>query len=509
MKNMEDFLNIYYESPSMNNYYLDEYNSQIHFIHPLLGYCYKGVIESNIDEFTFLNGLSFPISINDIDYTFEQFQYYYNKFLFFKSKGLFIKRYRKNIFSELSIKDIENAISNTEQIVIEMTQCCNLRCVYCAYGELYNKDELRKDANLSFSDFRIFFDYLYTSYFNDTNNNSTMKKINICFYGGEPLLRFDQIKDIVDYVSVRNKSNLHFTFSITTNGILLTNRVVEFLYKNDFTILISIDGDKYNNAYRLFPSGKESFDLLINNIDFISKMYPAYFVKKIFFSAVLHKRNSVNDINQFLMNKYNKIAAIGYLNLNSVRSDKMKEIKKIQNDVVEDLFDDKLQNKNSKSLLYDKMNVLLKGYDSLSLNSLNELFISKAKFRFNTGTCIPFKKKIFLTVDGLILPCEKINFKYHLSKIENKRLLLDLKEVLNTHNKMLDLVRCECNKCYYNLICNRCIYNMPDVDKDNFQCQDYISKKGMIDLLSKITLELEKKPIMYMDYYKEHSKFYV
>lgn len=506
---MEDFLNIYYESQSGNNYYLDEYNSQIYFIHPLLGYFYKKVIEENVDELDILDKLSFPISINNVDYTHDQALYYYRKFLFFNSKKLFVKKHRKNIFSELSIKDIENAISTTDQIVLEITQSCNLKCVYCAYGDLYNKDESRKGVHLSFDSFRLFFDYLYTSFFDVANNISSIKEINICFYGGEPLLQFEQIVNIVDYISTKNKPNLHFSFSITTNGILLTSKIVDFLYRNNFTVLISIDGNKYNNAYRLFPSGKESFDLLIRNIDFVYKMYPQYFTEKIFFSAVLHSRNSVNDINEFFKSRYNKVAAIGYLNLNSVRNDKKKDIDDIQNEYVKKVLNDKTLKNSNASLLYDKMNVILKGYDSLSLSSLNELFFNKVKFRINTGTCIPFKKKIFLTVNGLILPCEKINFKYHLSEIKNGKLSVDLTEVLNSHKAVLKLIRKQCDQCYYNLICNKCVYNMPDLNKDNFQCQDYISKNGMVDLLSQITFELEKKPILYMLYYKEHSKFYI
>ena len=93
---------------------------------------------------------------------------------------------------------------------------------------------------------------------------NSKKNIRISFYGGEPLLNFKFIKEAVTLIKNLNV-NKEFSFSMTTNAIYL-RKYIDFLAENKFDILVSIDGDRYEDSYRNFPNGNPSFNIVANNI---------------------------------------------------------------------------------------------------------------------------------------------------------------------------------------------------------------------------------------------------
>jgi uncharacterized protein len=137
-----------------------------------------------------------------------------------------------------------------------LTTECNLQCRYC-YGEAC------EDVDEDFSSFEV--DYSLprrTSYSIDLLDRFCRKDPNcvLTFYGGEPLLRVDQIKEIMNNVKAR-------FFMIQTNGILLDRLETE--YVNSFhTILVSIDGDE---ALTDFYRGKGTFRKVIHNLKLIKQ----------------------------------------------------------------------------------------------------------------------------------------------------------------------------------------------------------------------------------------------
>ena len=71
---------------------------------------------------------------------------------------------------------------------------------------------------------------------------------------------------------------------MTTNAVLL-DKYMDFLVENNFEILISLDGDKFNDSYRTFKNGTGSFDTVISNIDKLQSTYPIFFDKNIKFTT--------------------------------------------------------------------------------------------------------------------------------------------------------------------------------------------------------------------------------
>ena len=139
---------------------------------------------------------------------------------------------------------------------------------------------------------------------------SAKRNVYISFYGGEPLLNMPFIESIVEYIGKLNCRFRDFTFSMTTNALLL-ERYMDFLVTNRFMLLISLDGDDYNTSYRVSKGDKPAYADIIRNIDALRNKYPAYFEQNVNFNAVLHNRNSVSEIYHFFKVRYKFVTVNG------------------------------------------------------------------------------------------------------------------------------------------------------------------------------------------------------
>ena len=120
----------------------------------------------------------------------------------------------------LTPNHIRHTLANLPLLTFEVTDACNLKCKYCGYGEFYNDYDERKDQNLPFEYARQLLDYL-NDYWNSNRNISSDRNVYIGFYGGEPLLNMPFVNTVVDYVEKMPVHHRHFSFSMTTNAIML------------------------------------------------------------------------------------------------------------------------------------------------------------------------------------------------------------------------------------------------------------------------------------------------
>lgn len=141
---------------------------------------------------------------------------------------------------------------------------CNLACKYCFAG----KGEYRGTKELMSLDIgKKAIDFLIA-------NSSTRTNLEVDFFGGEPLLNFDVVKNIVDYAKgLEDKYNKHFRFTLTTNGVLLNDDIMEYLDRNMDNVVLSIDGrEEVHNNMRPFPNGAASYDKIIDKFIKFAKM---------------------------------------------------------------------------------------------------------------------------------------------------------------------------------------------------------------------------------------------
>ena len=389
---------------------------------------------------------------------------------------------------------VEDGIIHTKQIVFEVTNSCNFRCKYCVQGELYEiggRDNPKKiNINAAFKLLRYVFD-LKLKY--------NHKKITVSFYGGEPLANFESI---VDYIENNySDSELEVNYLMTTNASLIRNHI-QYLVKHNFKLMISLDGDRYNDSYRVFHSNnEETFDAVTENIDLIRNSYPCYFESNVEFNSVIHNRNSVEEIYNYIIEKYGKIPKISELsveNLSNSEIDNFERIfkskRKSENDFL--LSESRLKDKVHKdSIKYRETIDYLKYYSINSCISDVRSLINNEVLSYPTNTCLPFSKKIFMDVSGNLYPCEKVYKKHKLGAV-NDVVEINSKYIVDKLSYYYKDLKKVCCNCYINKFCGVCIF-MNNIDPDNRRnniCDKFQDEKSFKEKLNRVFSFIENSP---------------
>ena len=140
-------------------------------------------------------------------------------------------------------------------LCLHIAHDCNLACRYCFAGEGEYHGER---ALMSYEVGKQALDFLVA-------NSGNRRNLEVDFFGGEPLLNFQVVKDLVAYGrSLEKEHDKHFRFTLTTNGVLLNDDVMDFVNREMDNVVLSIDGRKeVHNRMRHFRNGGGSYDLIV------------------------------------------------------------------------------------------------------------------------------------------------------------------------------------------------------------------------------------------------------
>lgn len=179
--------------------------------------------------------------------------------------------------NELLKQSLNNKL---EYLLLQVTQECNLRCHYCVYGGGY-ENRTHSSKEMDFETAKKAIDFY-------VDHSRQSEKLSLGFYGGEPLLKMDMIKECVRYIKSK-VFDRKISFNMTTNGTLLTLERAKYLYENGFNVVISLDGaQEDHDKNRVFKnSGLGSFDCIMKNLMRIKEYFPE-FLKDISFNTVLN-----------------------------------------------------------------------------------------------------------------------------------------------------------------------------------------------------------------------------
>lgn len=380
----------------------------------------------------------------------------------------------------ISSEQIYDALANLPQLVFEVTDACNLKCKYCYYGEFYEEHDARENSMLPIDKAIRLIDYL-NQYWNSPRCTSANTYMYISFYGGEALMNMEFVKAVVAYIDQLDCPRRKFRFSMTTNAILL-HRHMDYLVEKKFNLLISLDGNEYNHSYRVDHSGRNSFSRVIRNVDLLQERYPEYFRRYVNFNSVLHNRNSVADIYTFIKQRYDKIPSISELNNSGIRDDKKEDYNATYRNSMESLHQaehyEEIENDMFiKGSSYRVFSLYLQRYSGYHFNDYTDLFIDRKQLRYMpTGTCIPFSRKLFVTVNGKILPCERIGQQHYMGTITDNEILLDIEHITYKYNVYLNKMQKQCSTCKNQPGCTQCLYNLENLENHPV-CHGYMNDK--------------------------------
>lgn len=153
------------------------------------------------------------------------------------------------------IGEVKKRKTVVKALCLHIAHDCNLACRYCfaEEGEYHGRRAL-----MSYEVGKKALDFLIA-------NSGNRHNLEVDFFGGEPLMNWQVVKDLVAYGREQEKiHDKHFRFTVTTNGVLLNDEIQEFINKEMDNVVLSLDGRKeVNDKMRPFRNGKGSYDLIV------------------------------------------------------------------------------------------------------------------------------------------------------------------------------------------------------------------------------------------------------
>ena len=156
---------------------------------------------------------------------------------------------------EKSIDAFKNRQTVVKALCLHIAHDCNLKCQYCFAGE---GEYHGRRALMSFEVGKKALDFLVA-------NSGNRVNLEVDFFGGEPLMNWQVVKDLVSYGrSLEKTHNKKFRFTLTTNGVLLNDEILEFVNREMANLVLSIDGRKeVHDRMRPMAGGQGSYDLIL------------------------------------------------------------------------------------------------------------------------------------------------------------------------------------------------------------------------------------------------------
>lgn len=439
----------------------------------------------------------------------EEIQYYIKKVEFLKKHHLIeISHPQTNEIIKLPSEIVDENINKLKNIVFEVTDGCNLACKYCGYRELYDNYKPRNNQYLSFEKAKRLIDLLFSKW---KINRIPCKKVTWGFYGGEPLLNMEFITKVVAYLEQKKNDFKDYTFnySMTTNGMLL-DKHMDYLIKHNFYLLISLDGNEFNNSYRVTKANFNSYTKVISNVKMLMSVNPTYFKSNVNFNSVLHSKNSVEGILKFFKKNFNKIPSIGEINEHGVKIEK----RDLFNDMFKTIVDSTNESSKSDSIIKElalsypeNISMVIFTYQMFNtfFNNYNELLIEKkGKKIYPTGTCSPFSRKLFITVGGDILPCERIGQEHILGKVNDESVELSSDFITDVYNKVFTSLSKQCSKCYGFDTCLQCVFSK----NDETICDKFMNRDKYIEMISSHYKYIVNNPALFYNIISNHFLMY-
>lgn len=479
---------IFFQTRKGNQYLYDRNKAYLVSVPPIMEQIYLTDTASNTDNESLLKRVmkkNLTLPPNEVEYEVK-------RYLFFKSNGFFSNFNSKELISaRLTPQVVEQQLTSLHSILFQVTNKCNLRCKYCCYGEFYENTSPLK--NLDIEIVNKLFNYMLP-YWISKKTLTHQPTIRIGFYGGEPLFNFHLVQQIVEICErIKCCYSVNFQYTMTTNAVLL-DKYMDYLVGHNFTLLLSLDGNRVHNYLRVDAQGKESFDKVYQNIKKLQQLHSDYFDKNVDFNSVLNNKSSTDEVQSFILSEFGKQPTISSISFTGVKRERIEEVKEIYKDYKESI--DTLTKRGSKSPYWGELSYFLFSQFSNSFKHYHEIYRAKRiERKYPTGTCLPFMKKIFVTTEGNLLPCERICHNYIIGKVTDK-VHINCEQIADMYNQYYDEISKQCCECYHINECKECFMQSQIID-NKIVCGSKMNKQEYKSYLSILISLLEENPDLF------------
>lgn len=343
-------------------------------------------------------------------------------------------------------------------VALQVTQSCNLRCKYCSYSGNYDNrvhDNKRMSKETAFRAI----DFLFA-------HSVDRDRVSLGFYGGEPLLELNLIKECVEYAKKKSVGK-ELMFNMTSNATLITDDVLEYLYDNKFSLTISLDGDRHaHNKNRVFAANNNgTFDVVMKTLEKLQKRHPDY-LERVHINAVIDPTTDFDCTSRFFSDyetvrdyyvQANLIS--GYYRKGEVASDE-----EYRNKFSYEIFKMYLQ-KLGRIEEGSVSKLVSSGFKNLKdIHENAKVSSTSLKRDHHSGPCVPGIQRLFVDVEGNLYPCERVSEASKAVRIGHIDTGFDIDRARTLLN-IGKLTEKECKKCWAFRFCTSCPVQADDLEK--------------------------------------------
>ncbi len=365
------------------------------------------------------------------------------------------------LFSEDSYWDLATELgpAPVKSLCLNVAHDCNLKCAYCFASQ---GDFGQEKCLMSLETAKAAIDFLI-------ENSGTRKNLEVDFFGGEPLLNFELVKGTVEYArKIEKDCSKNFRFTLTTNGVLLTEDIIKYINTEMSNIVLSIDGRKHiNDRMRYFANGKGCYDLII----------PKY-------KALLTERGDKEYYVRGTYTRFNLDFADDVIHLFNEGFNQIS----IEPAVTKELYNYSIRESDLPNIFseYEKLAKLIidiknRGEAINFFHFMLDLEEGPCAFKRLRG-CSCGNEYLAITPEGDIYPCHQFIGidEWLMGNVVKKQFDTGIKEKLSSVNVYS---KSECSDCWAKFYCSG------GCNANNYLC------RGDVLLPHKITCEIEKKRI--------------
>lgn len=327
--------------------------------------------------------------------------------------------------------------SEVRTLLLQITRRCNLRCDYCVYSGKYTHMTPHEENSMTWETIKNSIDFFAI-------HNRDCKAAEIDFYGGEAFLCLDKMQEAVKYAK-KVFSDKPLLFRVTTNGVLLRGKVLQWLADTpEMQVTITVNGP-YHDQFRKTLNGGGSLKLILDNLEVIKQKYPKVWERQIHFLANIAHPQDLEAMKEFYNDVIGK--APGYIS--NIRSlDGNQEIGELLGTDSRDI-----QDAHFRELYTKAPEPFLEAYYGQGIQAVHNRRIYTDGTVKHIGSCMPGLEKLFVHWDGRFGICETACDKAIIGSLEKG---FDREKLRKLYQKTENLYQKNCSKCWAQRLCTVC-----------------------------------------------------
>jgi len=341
-----------------------------------------------------------------------------------------------------------------QSITLCVTGACNNACRYCRYTDRSFADSDRASKTMSKEVMKRSLDY-YVEHSRD------LEDVSVGFYGGEPTLAMDRIREAIAHVE-KHVGSRGCRFNLTTNFVDVSDRMLEFMVEHNFSVGISLDGpESVHDMHRRKANGDPTFEQVSTNLRRLRHIDEEYYNTRVIIMSTFAPLFQLEEVCAFfaenddnlLPKSRTQIASFAVIPKNDYwdAQDPRAGLESLH--LLEKRYLDCV---TGGTLTFVPEGAFLRHFFD---RRFLRVFRRNCRTRplpsvlFPGGICVPGQRKLFVRYDGVFFPCERVP-EHDTFRIGNCFDGLDMQKAYSLCTEFAQMSADECRECWAVLLCN-------------------------------------------------------